>query len=159
MTPSSSSTCSTAPNAAPTSPTPASPSSKRNPAPRQWIDAGSTVRTVSPMARTVDPASSPVLRDLLPEKSHAFPQLLHPIDPILNADPALKPHALQLRKDRVVIIEPLANHPVPQPLRIAHRVHLLAPQILNRPLSQIPVARVHRQHPCLHPPQQLQWIL
>ena len=64
------------------------------------------------------------------KEPHAFVQLLHAVDAVFDADPAVEADACQLAEDRVVVVQAAADHAVPQPLGVADAV-LFAAQIFD----------------------------
>ena len=53
--------------------------------------------------------SRPILRDLLFQEADAAGELVHAVDAVLDADPAVEAHAAQRPENRIVVIQPLAN--------------------------------------------------
>jgi hypothetical protein len=98
-----------------------------------------------------------MLPDFVPQKLRAAAKLLDAFHAIFDADPAVEAHAGQLAKDRIVVVEPLADFTVAQPLGISDGVFLFA-QVLNRSFRQIAVTGVHGDDTVFHPAQQFKRI-
>ena len=63
-------------------------------------------------ADTVSLGLRPVLGNFSAQEIRAAAELVNPVDPILDTDPAIEPLAFQLAKDRVVVVEPFADFSV-----------------------------------------------
>ena len=100
-----------------------------------------------------------MLPQLPTNELHALRQLLHAIDPILDAHPAVKTHGFQRPEDRIVVVQTLANRPVPEAFGVALRPGFIPAQILDCALGQIAITRVHGHDPVLHSLEQLQRII
>ena len=109
--------------------------------------------------RALDDGRAPVLLDLAAQKLGAAAQLLNPIDPVFDTDPAVEADSPQFVENRVVIIESLADLTVPQPFSIAGRATFFTAEILERPFDQVAVAGVHGNYAMRHPLEQFDRIV
>ena len=80
--------------------------------------------------------NTPVLCDLFLQELHAPRKLLHAIDAVFDADPAVEAFALQLGEDGVIVVEALADLAVAEALGVA-----LGTAFSLRRSSMVPSAR------------------
>ena len=91
-----------------------------------------------------------MLAQLAPHERHALDELIHAVNAVLDAHPAVEADTLQFAEDRVVVVQPPADRAVLQALRVTLRAALLPPQILERARRERTVAGVHGHDPMFH---------
>ena len=71
-------------------------------------------------------------------------ELIHPVDAVFDADPAVEAFAFQLGENGIVVVEPLSDLAVAEALSVAGRAAFFAAKVLDRALGEVAVARMHR---------------
>src|SRR5277367_3754300 len=94
--------------------------------------AGTSAATFRSPSASATPArlrrrfAGPILLHLPAQKGHALAQLLHAVNAVFDADPAVEADSRQRAENGVVVVQALADRAMPQPAGIADAVFLAA---------------------------------
>src|SRR5580698_8566588 len=94
-----------------------------------------------PSSFRLHPLLRPVLIDFAPQEGHTFAQLIHAVDTVFDANPAVEADAGESSEDLVVVVHAAADGPVPESLGVAEAVFLVA-QVVDRTFGQVAIAGV-----------------
>jgi hypothetical protein len=81
-------------------------------------------------------ALAPVLANLPLQKIAASLQWINPVNAVFDADPTVKPQALQFRENGIVVVQPLSNLAMPQTGCISMATRFFPAQVLQRPTKR-----------------------
>ncbi len=100
-----------------------------------------------------------MLRDLPLQEIDTASELLHAIDAVFDADPAVEAFALQFGEDGIVVVEALADLAVTEAFGIALSAAFFFAEIFEGAFGEVTVAGMHRHHAMRDALQQLQRVL